>query len=591
MAFKKVVWRKSVVYFRLTGSIPVPGKKIFFIDMKIYCNLLSKKNLNKLVYIFGWINKIRNHGNIIFLDIRDKTGFIQIILKNINKKKFSIFLKLESCIFLKGFLVLRDVLFYNFFLFNGNLEIYCYNFFIINLSSYLNFDINNYLLTDFVNLRNRCIILRSNYMQNNLKFKYNFVKYIRNFLNKEFFIDIETPFLTRNNSEGARNFLVIYRFNKLKFFALTQSPQIFKQFLMISCLDKYYQIVKCFRDEDFRKNRQSEFTQIDFEISFYKNYDIIYFFLNLIIFLFKIFMSYNLFNFFFIEYKKSVKYFLSDKPDLRFKLIYYNFLNFYKFKYFLINFNYKFVVINIMNFNYVFGNNFKNFYFFINKNFFFINILFFINLKKYYFIFYNSNFLNNIKFFFEINIFFNNFNYKNFFIIININNKLINLFISYIYILCFSKFSFFNNYFNYNFLPIWVFNFPLFEYNIILKKYNYIHNPFSSPLNFDNFYLDFFILNCYSKSYDIIINGSELGGGSIRNNKIYIQKRIFFILICNFDFFLKFLKFGTPIHGGIALGLERFLILFLFSKSIKDVIAFPKTQKGFCLSTNAPNIL
>lgn len=561
--------------------------------MRVYCGLLNLKYLNKLIFIFGWISNIRNYGNIVFLDIRDKTGCIQIVLKNINKKKFSIFLKLESCIFIKGFLVLRNVGFYNFFSFNGNLEIYCYNFFIINLSSNLNFNINTNLLTDFVNLKNRCLILRSNYMKNNLEFKYNFVKYIRNFLNKEFFIDIETPFLTRNNSDSSRNFLVIYRFNKLKFFALTQSPQIFKQFLMISNFDKYYQIVRCFRDEDSRRNRQFEFTQIDFEISFYNNYDIIFFFINLIIFLFKIFMNYNLFLFFLIDYKKSIRYFLSDKPDLRFKLIYYNFLNFYKFKYLLIEFKINFIILNLLNLNYIFGNNFKNFLFFINKNFFFIDILFFINLKKKYLFFLNNIFFKkkNIKFFFEINIFFNTFNYKNFFIIININDKLINLFIFYIYILCFSKFSFFNNYLNYNFIPIWVFNFPLFEYDIIFKKYNYVHNPFSSPLNFDNLYLDFYVLNCYSKSYDIIVNGEELGGGSIRNNKIYIQKRIFFILNANFNFFLKFLEFGTPIHGGIALGLERFLTLFLFSKSIKDVIAFPKTQKGFCLSTNAPNIL
>lgn len=561
--------------------------------MRVYCGLLNLKYLNKLIFIFGWINKIRNHGNIIFLDIRDKTGSIQIILKNINKKKFSNLLKIESCIFIKGYLVLRDFLFYNFFLFNGNLEIYCYSFFIIDPSLNINFDLNDYLLTDFINLKNRCLTLRSVYMQNNLKFRYNFIKYIRNFLNKEFFIDIETPFLTRNDQDGARNFLVIYRFNKLKFFSLAQSPQIFKQFLMISNFDKYYQIVKCFRDEDFRRNRQSEFTQIDFEISFYKIFDIIYFFLNLIIFLFKIFMNYNVFYFFLIEYKKSIKYFLSDKPDLRFKFVYYNFLNFYKFKYFLINFKSEFIILNIKGFFKIFGNNFKNFLFFINKNFFLINIIFFINCKKYYYVFYNNIFFfkKNIKFFFEINIFFNNFNFDDFFIIINIKDKFINLFIFYLYTLCFSEFSFLNNYFNYNFLPIWVFNFPLFKYDIILKKNNYIHNPFSSPLNFDNLYLDFYILNCYSKSYDIIINGSEIGGGSIRNNKIYIQKRIFFILNYNFDFFLKFLNFGTPIHGGIALGLERFLILFLFSKSIKDVIAFPKTQKSFCLLTNAPNLL
>lgn len=561
--------------------------------MRIYCKFLNLNYLNKLIFILGWIHKIRNHGNIIFLDLRDKTGLIQVVLKNINKKKFSLFLKLESCIFIKGFLTFRDFSFYNFYSINGNLEIYCYQFFIINKSINFSFNFNNYYISDFINLSNRHLILRSFYMQNNLKFRYEFIKYIRHFFNIEFFLDIETPFLTKNTPEGARNFLVIYRLNYSKFFALPQSPQIFKQILMISNFDKYYQIVKCFRDEEYRKNRQSEFTQLDFEITFYKNYDILYFFSNLIIFLFKIFMNYNIYSFLFINYKKSKKYFFNDKPELRFKLNYYNFCVFFNFKFFLFNLNSNFIILSLFNFYKIFGNNFKNFVFFINKNFFSINIYILLKIKKYSLIYYFNNFFykNFINFFFDINIIFNLSRIGDVFINIILFENFINLFIIYLYNICFSKFIFFNNYLNYKFLPIWVLNFPLFNYNFFLKKYNCVHNPFSSPFNLDVIYLDFFIINCFSKSYDIIINSSEIGGGSIRNNKIYIQKRIFYILRSSFSFFINILKLGTPLHGGIALGIERFLILFIQSKSIRDVIAFPKSERGFCLLTNSPDFL
>ncbi|ASS47121.1 Aspartyl-tRNA synthetase [Candidatus Nasuia deltocephalinicola] len=546
-----------------------------------YCNNLSLFYLNKLVYIFGWINNIRNHGNTIFIDLRYKTGFIQLILKNFNKKRIKDFLKIESCVLVKGFLIRRDFKYFNIFYKNGNTELYCYNIFIINKFLNLNFNYNNYYLSEFLRLKNRYLDLRGFFKKNNIIFRYNFIKYIRNFFDKELFIDIETPFLTKNTPEGSRDFLIPSRIFNCNFFALPQSPQIFKQLLMISGFDRYYQVVKCFRDEDLRSNRQFEFTQIDCEISFFENFDIINIITNFILLTFIFFLNYKNIYFLYINYINCKIDFYTDKPDLRINIKYYNLFNLFKFKYFLKKKKINLFAFNLYNGLLLFGNNFKNFLNFIKKDII-------IN-------FYNFLYKKNIKYFFYIKNYFN-YNFKDLIFIFFFNEKFLNLFFYYLYSITFSIFGICNNFLNYKFLPLWIFDFPLFEYNKKNKKYEYLHNPFSSPLNFDKLYLDFLPIKILSKSYDIIINGDEIGGGSVRNNQSFIQKRIFFILNyenweINFDFFLKALNCGAPIHSGIALGVDRFIKIFLPINSIRDIIAFPKSQSGFCLLTNSPNYI
>lgn len=560
-----------------------------------FCGNISNKFLNKNIILTGWINSFRNHGSTIFINLRDKTGLIQLVFKNFNKKKKNFFLKTENCISIKGFLVIRNLKNFNIYTYNGFKEIYCYNIFIINIFFFPSFNYNDYYLSEIIRLKNRYLDLRGVLKQNNLKFRFNLIKYFRNFFNKELFIDIETPFLVKSFPEGSRDFIIPSRFYFNKFYALPQSPQIFKQLLMISCFDRYYQIVKCFRDEDFRKNRHPEFTQLDFEVSFLNNFDIIYLTSYLILFIFFFFFKYKILGFKFIKYIKCIDSFFIDKPDTRINIKYYNLNILFKYKFFLEKKILNLVLINFTNFYKLFGKNFYNFYFFIYKN---IIINFFFKKKKKYFYFYlfdySNKYINNYLFFFKS---YYNYNYNKDILVILIFNKFfLNLFIFFINLFCFSIFGIFNKYINYYYLPLWILNFPLFEYNYLNKKYNYLHNPFSIPINFDKLYLDFLPIKSFSNSYDIIINGNEIGGGSVRNDKIFLQKRIFFILNyknweSNFYFFFKALNCSPPIHCGIALGIDRLLIIFLPINSIKDIIAFPKTQKGCCLLTNTPSLI
>jgi len=445
---------------------------------------------------------------------------------------------------------------------------------------------------EFLKMKYRYLDLRNKKKKHNLIFRYNLIKKIRNYLDLYKFLEIETPVLVKPSLEGAREFVVPSRIYSGKFYSLQQSPQIFKQLLMMSSFDRYYQIVKCFRDEDLRSDRQPEFTQLDCELSFVTRKNILIIFEMMIRELFYFFKGFELKKFNTISYKDAICNYGTDKPDLRFEM--------------------KFVELNFLFKN----SNFKIFDksemilgFFIKKHHNY-------NIKK---IFELEKFIKDSQFkidgFFYIKYeldgsfkssfsdFFNLNDLNNFFsvlglekgdtLIITSGNK------DPLYSLMSDLRLKLGNDLNLiskeKFSPLWVLDFPLFKFDNIEKKYTSVHHPFTSPLNNINL-LDSEPLNIISNSYDLVVNGIELGGGSIRIDNANLQRDVFKILGFNdkeidnkFGFFLNAFKYGVPPHGGIAFGIDRFCALINQSKYIRDFIAFPKNNSAFDLMTNSPS--
>lgn len=420
------------------------------------------------------------------------------------------------------------------------------------------------------------------------------IKYLlHNFLYKYNFLDIETPYLSKSFPEGAKDYIVPSRIYKGMHYSLPQSPQIFKQLLMISGVEKYYQIVKCFRDEDLRSDRQPEFTQVDIELSFSNFKKLKYLIEKIITKIFLIYKKIDLSNSFnLLDYKYVIDNYGTDKPDLR----------------------------NPIKFNKNISNFFKNFFLKeIGKKLYILSIVLLVNIDN------NINYYNKIISYLKLyniyNLMFikiisfknNEFLYKIYGDILNLNNNVIQKFIlkfnlgvgDIFFLMLFKKKllaeclvqirNFFCDLFNLfeknSYFPVWIVNYPMFYFD----KYNKIktfHHPFTMPINFNN-YSNY--TNILSHAYDLVINGYEIGSGSVRIHDYNLQCEIFKILSISttknsrYSFFLEALKYGAPPHLGIALGLDRIIMLLTNIKSIKDVIAFPKTTSGFCLLTNSPN--
>ncbi|BBA85204.1 aspartyl-tRNA synthetase [endosymbiont of Sipalinus gigas] len=558
---------------------------------KCDCNSLNKY-INKYIYIYGWIDDKRYiNNNCYFIEIRDFYGKIQI---NFNKKNInnnSIFyilkkIKNESCVKIYGFLKNRPIDKINYEKLNGDLEIIATNILVINYSDEIPININNF--SEKNKLKFRYLYLRKNL--NLIKIRSYITYEIHKFMNKNKFINIETPILSKYLPEGARNYIVNSRIYENKYYSLSQSPQIFKQILMMSGVNKYYQIARCFRNEDLRSDRQPEFTQLDIEVSFLKSNYIIYISEKLIKFLFKKINNINIEKIKKIKFKDSIIKYGTDKPDLR------NFIElFYINEIFRINkdinkfinkkiFNKKNKIISFFNLPNININYYK-----ILENFNFKNINFFITNKNKISKFLNKIFNNLFKLnLLKIN---NNTKYDIFIILIGdkdeIYKNLLNIRNS-----LFKEIKMYIN--NVKTSLIWITNFPMFKE--VNNKIECNHHPFTLPKTINNIYNinnKKKILSILSNSYDLVLNGFEIASGSERINNKNIQNTIFDIINVNknneFNFFLEALKYGTPNHSGIAFGLDRLIMLLNNLDNIKEIIPFPKTSSFKDIMTDSPN--
>lgn len=566
-----------------------------------YCGDLRIDNKGEKVCLMGWVQKSRDLGPLLFVDIRDRKGISQVVFKkddNLDLYNKAKTLKSEYVIAISGTVSERESK--NKDLATGDIEIIADELRILDKAQtpkiYIKDDDN---VSEEMRLKYRYLDLRKPKMQKNLRLRAEIIKAFRDFLYDNEFLEVETPFLGKPTPEGARDYLVPSRVNKKMFYALPQSPQLYKQMLMVSGMDRYYQVVKCFRDEDLRANRQPEFTQVDIEMSFVDMEDVISINEELIKSIFKKVKNIDLkIPFKRMSYAEAMERFGSDKPDLRYGFEIKdmtelgNLLDFDLFTKSVedgkeirgINFNnladkYSRKQLDKLT-KYVKGLNASGLLWFKVEEEGKINS----SINKFLNDDFNSKLID--KFDAKAN--------DLILVIIDKKEKVLDYLGSLRVHVAHENVELKKD----DFAITWVVDFPLFEYDEDEQRYVAKHHPFTHPVDEDIEKLETNPHTCRAKAYDIVINGDEIGGGSIRINNSNLQNKMFNALklteedIDNkFGFFIEALKYGTPPHGGIAYGLDRLVMTLLNINNIKDVIAFPKTQSATCLLTGAPSII
>ncbi len=548
--------------------------------MRKYCGLVCKRDLGKEIELYGWVDSLRELGNLNFILLRDREGIVQVTA-DMGKLPEDLFkkvkgLSLEDCIRVLGEVILRDEKNINPKMKTGEVEVLLKDLEILSKADPLPFVIEEDVkATENLRFQYRYLDLRRKKMQEVLYLRHRALQKTRNYLSEKGFWEIETPILTRSTPEGARDFLVPCRLQRGKFYALPQSPQLFKQLCMVAGLDKYFQIARCFRDEDLRADRQPEFTQIDIEASFIKKEDIFELVEGLLIELFSLINVKLESPFLKLSYMDAIEEYGTDKPDLRIGLKIKNFSDILSEKTYGIvfpstNFSRKeldFVRENAENSSLKFssikieGENVKS------------PLLKIYGKEK-------------------IEVLKNNLNLKDGDIVLICSGEKSLTFLGELRLNKGKEKGFFRN----GFIPLWITDFPLLEWNDEEKRWDPCHHPFTRPTEDTVELLEKEPSKVKAMAYDIVLNGYEIGGGSIRINRRDLQQRLFKVIGIDekkakekFGFLMEAFKYGPPPHGGIALGFDRIVMLLAQLSSIRDCIAFPKTTTGSCLLTNAPS--
>ena len=564
---------------------------------KIMNETLNLSHLNEKVTLYGWVSKKRNLGGLIFIDLRDRSGIVQLMIKPENEfYTLAETLKNEYVIKVDGIVKERENK--NSKLKTGDIEIDVTNLEVINTSAETPFPITDDVTAlEDTRLKYRYLDLRRPVLMNNFVIRHKITMAVRNFFDQNDFLEIETPILGKSTPEGARDYLVPSRVNNGKFYALPQSPQLFKQLLMISGVERYFQIAKCFRDEDLRADRQPEFTQVDVEMSFVDENDVMTIGENLVKYVFDKVIGYEVkLPLMRMKYVDAIEKYGSDKPDLRFGMEINDITSVFN------NTNIEFIKKAIENnevVNAIVAKNVADKYSRkeLDKLTEFVKTY---KASSLAYIKYNEEVTGSIVKGMsteEVTAIKNELNIENNDLVLIIVGKYNVVKTSLGALRC--KLARDLNLIDKNdYKMLWVVDFPSFEYSEEENRYVACHHPFTAPKDEDVDKLLTDKANCYSKAYDIVINGYEAGGGSIRIHDAKTQEKMFEALGLTkevaeekFGYFLEAFKYGAPSHGGFAMGLDRLTMLLAKTENIRDVIAFPKTASASCLMSEAPNIV